>query len=107
LVELLHSKSITQGRIDIEDWLREGLPHYLSKNLCQTHDIHYKESAHDVYNELWERIHVKYGLRVLRKILYSDDIKITMELLKKIFNYDKNDILEIPYDRVKELLNEE
>ena len=104
LVELLHSKSITQGKPYIEDWLREGLPHYLSKLICEKQSIPYAPSAHDIYFRMWKEIHERHGIQVLKKILYVDEIRLTLEILKKIFTYDKDDILEISFQNVKEFL---
>lgn len=100
LTELLHAKSITQRKKYIEDWVREGLPHYLARLLCYKCNFEYKKTGYQIYFSFWEKIHKKYNLNVLKTILYTNDIKI----LKQILKYDKNDILEISFEKAKKLL---
>lgn len=97
LAELLHSKSITKGKIQIRKWLSEGLIHYLEKILCEMCNINYIESGHSDYFIIWEKIHKKYSLDVLKTIIFAEDIKITIEILKNIFQYEGADILEITF----------
>ena len=104
LTELIHAKSITQGKKYIEDQIKEGLPHYLAKLLCVKCSIPYKESAHRIYFQIWERIHKKFNLKVLVKILFTNNIAISIEILKNIFNNEKKDILEIPFEKAMKLL---
>ncbi len=99
LAELLHSKSITQGYKTIADWIKEGLPHYLEKILCQLCNITYTESEHKKYFIIWEQVHQKYNdLNVLYAIIFAENINITKSILKAIFNYNKEDILEITFE---------
>jgi len=105
LTELLHSKSITQYYKEIDEWIREGLPHYLAKLLCEKCKIQYIESSHSEYFDAWAFIYEKYGLSVLRNILFCSDIRITKGILKSIMNYDKDDILEISFQKAKELMD--
>ncbi len=104
LSELLHAKSITQGNKEIEDWIREGLPHYLAKMLCMKCGIFYSESRHQQYFSFWEILNEKYGLYTLSTILYAKDIRITRSFLKTILNYPDDNILEITFQKAKELI---
>ncbi|MHA1491256.1 MAG: hypothetical protein ACTSRI_16600 [Promethearchaeota archaeon] len=104
LSELLHAKSITQGNKEIEDWIREGLPHYLAKMLCIKCGISYSESRHQQYFSLWEKLNEKYELYTLSTIIYAKDIRITRSFLKTIMNYLHDDILEISFQKAKELV---
>ena len=103
LAELLHSKSITKGKSQIRKWLSEGLIHYLEKILCENCNINYIESGHSDYFIIWEKIHKKYNIEVLKSILFAEHLLITIELLKQIFRYKKNDILNIPFDEIKQM----
>lgn len=105
LAELLHSISIMQHHNEIEDWINEGLIHYLTKILCKKCKIQYIQSEHHKYFEIWKKIHQKYGLEVLLTLLKSQDIRITKRLLNYMFNYEKDDILEISFEKSKNLLN--
>lgn len=104
LAELLHSKSITQFHKDTENWIKEGLPHYLAKIICKKCKFQYKDSTHEQFYPLWEYIHEKYGFNVLKTILFPIDIKFTIRTLQWIFNYHKEDILKIPFEKAQELL---
>ena len=104
LSELLYAKSITQTHKEIKDWIREGLPHYLAKKLCLKCNIPYSESRHQQHFLLWEKINRKYDLYTLSSIIYAKDIRITIKFLKYIMNYQDDDILTIPYQKAKKLL---
>ncbi|TFG03088.1 MAG: hypothetical protein EU529_16530 [Promethearchaeota archaeon] len=104
LSELLHAKSITQGYKQIEDWIREGLPHYLAKILCSKCDISYSKSKHQQYFSLWEKLNEKYDLYTLSTIIYARDIRLTKSILKNIMNYPNDDILEISFQKAKEIV---
>lgn len=104
LAELLHSKSITQGKNWIRKWISEGLIHSLAKILCNKCDIMYIESGHSDYFVIWERIHERYNLEVLKTILFSQDLRISIEILKHIFRYEKDDILEITFKKAKTMI---
>lgn len=104
LAELLHSKSITKGNIQIRKWFSEGLIHFIEKILCELCDINYVESGHRDYFIIWEKIYNKYGLEVLKSIIFAEDIKITIGIMKHIFRYENNDILEIPLSKILLLL---
>ncbi|MGV9172706.1 MAG: hypothetical protein ACOC35_09065, partial [Promethearchaeia archaeon] len=93
LAELLHSKSITKGNASIRKWLSEGLVHYLEKILCKLCDIEYVESGHSDYFILREKVYDKYGLEVMKTIIFAEDIRITIRLLQHIFGYNDDDIL--------------
>ena len=103
LVELLHAKSVTQGHSYIKSWIREGLPHFLAKILSVKCEIHYEEKGYQIYFPLWYKIHKKFDLNILKTILFSENLKISVNILKSIFRYDKNYILELPYKKAKEL----
>ncbi len=105
LAEILHSKSITKGKISIRKWLSEGLIHYLEKVLCELCGIDYVESGHSDYFVIWEKIHKKFNLEVLKTIIFAEDIKITISILKHIFRSEDDDILEITFDEIKTLLD--
>lgn len=100
LTELLHSKSITQNHKEIQDWLKEGIPHYLAKYLCMKCKIPYSKSEHSEYFQFWEKIHEKYGLDTIKTILYAEDIRISISIMKTILNYSKNDILSLSFEEV-------
>ncbi len=104
LAELLHSKSVTKGKSTIRKWLSEGLIHYLEKILCELCGIEYIESGHKDYFDIWEKVHKKYNLEVLKTIIFAEDIRITRNLLVTIFKYTGDDILELPFDYIKELI---
>ena len=104
LAELLHSKSITKSKVWIRKWLSEGLIHYLAKILCKMCNINYIESGHSDYYITWEKIHKKYDLEVLKTIIFAEDIKITIGILKNIFKYEKDDILNLTFKEITELL---
>jgi len=105
LAELLHSKSITQGNNRIRKWISEGLIHYITKILCYKCELQYNESGHSDYFIVWEKIHQSYDLDILTTIAFSQDIKISMVLLKNIFRYKKDDIMEIQFEKAKSMLN--
>lgn len=105
LAELLHSQSITQGKSYIEEWISEGLPHYLTKIFCKNCSIKYIESGHQEYFPLWEKVHKKHDLIVLKTILFSEDIIITENLLKFIFEYEGKDMLQLSFKKAKDLLS--
>lgn len=105
LVELLHSKSITKGKNWIKKWLSEGLVHYLGKLLCEICNIEYVESGHSDYFVIWEKIHKEYNFEVLKTIIFAEDIKISVGLLKQIFRYNNDDILLLSFDEIVIILN--
>lgn len=86
------------------DWIKEGLPHYLARILCEKCKIPYSESRHQQFFPIWKIIHEKYNLSVLTTIIYAKNIRITKNMLKNILNYEKDDILEISYQKAKELI---
>jgi len=104
LVELLHAKSIIQNYKITEDWINEGLTHYIAKILCEKCKILYKESGHQKYFTIWEKIYQKYGLDLLKNIIFAEDIKITQKILKLLLNYKRNDVLELSFEKAKALL---
>jgi len=104
IAELLHAKSITQGHHFIKAWIREGLPHYLAKIISQKCNITYNESGYKIYFPIWELLLNKYNINVLKTIFFSDDLKVSIRILKSIFNYNKDDILELSYKRALEIL---
>jgi len=104
LVELLHSKSITQGNSYIKPWISEGLPHFLAKVLCNKCNIDYSDSGHQIYFSIWAQLYNLHGITKLRDILYVDDINVSIGKLKQIFRYNYNDILEISFEKAKDLL---
>ncbi|HUX99977.1 MAG TPA: hypothetical protein VMV49_10525 [Candidatus Deferrimicrobium sp.] len=104
LTELIHSKSITQFYQVTEKWIKEGLPHYIAKVICKKCKFSYRDSTHKEFFPLWEFIHKKHGFDVLITILYPIDIKFTKKTLKLIFNYNKEDILEITFEKAQDLL---
>ncbi len=109
LVELLHSKSITQYYNETEDWITEGIPHFIATVICEKCKIsRFKETNHiksiwDKYFDVWIKLYKIYGLNFLKTIIYSKDIKITKALLKNAFSYPNEDILTISYKKAKEL----
>ena len=104
LTELLHSKSITQGHREIESWLSEGLPHYLSYLLCKECNIEYKKSAFIIYFPIWKFLHKKHGFNLISRILYTKDLNLTKSILKSVLLYAKDDILTLSAKSVKNLL---
>ena len=105
LAELLHSKSITKGKQTISKWLSEGLIHYLGKVLCELCGINYIDSGHRDYFIIWEKIHKKFNLEVLRTIIFSEDIIITIRILKHIFKYEGENVLELTFDEILKYLD--
>ncbi len=104
LAELLHSQSITKGKIQIRKWFSEGLIHYLEKILCDLCNLDYVESGHCDYFIIWEKIHYKYSLEVLITIIFAEDIKISIGIMKNIFHYEKDNILELSLSKILTLL---
>lgn len=104
LTELLHSKSITQGHSEIESWLSEGLPHYLSYLLCKEYNIEYKTSAFIIYFPIWKYLHKKYGFNLISRIIYTKDLNLTISILKNILQYYNNDILTLSTESIMEHL---
>ena len=104
LAELLHSKSFTQDKSWIRKWISEGLTHYLTKILCNECDIKYIESGHRDYFVIWEKIHEKYDLEVLKTILFAQNMKISVQILKHIFRYEKDDILQMTFENARSRL---
>jgi len=104
LAELLHSKSITKRNTQIRKWFSEGLIHYLEKILCELCDIRYIESGHRDYFVIWEKIYNKYSLDVLKTIIFAEDLKISIGIMKHIFHYEKDDILKISLSKILTLL---
>ena len=93
LIELIHSKSITQGHSEIESWISEGLPHYLSFLLCKECEIEYRQSAFSIYFPIWKSIHKKYGFKLISRLIFTKELNLCVSILKNIFQYDKDDIL--------------
>ena len=104
IAELLHAKSITQGHHFIKAWIREGLPHYLAKIVCQECNITYNESGYKIYFPLWEFLLNKYNFDALKTIIYTDNLKVSIKILRYMFNYDKDDILELSYKEAMDLI---
>ena len=88
----------------IRKWISEGLTHYLEKQLCNKCEIKYVESGHRDYFVIWEKIHKKYDLEVLKTMLFAQDIKISTEILKHVFRYEKDDILQMTFEDAKSRL---
>lgn len=100
LTELLHSKSMTQGHSEIESWLCEGLPHYLSYLLCKECSIEYKPSAFMIYFPIWKFLHKKYGFNLISRIIYTKDLNLSISILKNILQYDNDDILTLSVESI-------
>lgn len=107
LAELIHSKSITRSKKYIEDWIREGIPHYLAKVLCEICKVEYSGSGHEEFFVIWERIHhIKGSIEELLKINFAPYIQMTRARLEILFRYEENiDILTIPFKKAKTLVN--
>jgi len=105
LTELIHSKSITQNFKEIEDWIKEGIPHYIAKILSEKCKIPYIKSEREKFFVIWDDIYKRYNLELLKTLIYPEDIQITKKLLKQLLNYNKDDILTISFERAKHLLN--
>ena len=106
LSELIHSKSITQYYKDIENWMCEGLPHFIARILSIKCNIPWSPSEWEKFFNFWNEIYQKYNLRTLKRLIYSQDIQITKKLMKIILNYKKDDILTLPFDIVKNYLDD-
>lgn len=107
VVELLHSKSITQGHSYIKSWIREGLAHFLAEIICKKCNIEYSDSGYKHYYPLWQQIYERYGINVLKTILYAENLKISVDILKSGLNYHKEDVLELPFNKALKLLKEQ
>jgi len=109
LAELIHSKSITQYHQEIEPWIHEGLPHFLAKVLSEKCQISCKniKSEWEKFFVIWELIYIKnnYNFKILKDIIFTQHIKITKILLKRIFQYGKNDILTLPFEKAIEMID--
>lgn len=107
LAELIHSKSITRSKRYVEDWIREGIPHYIAKVLCEICEIEYSGSAHEEFFVIWERVHrIKGSIEDLLKINFAPYIKISRARLEILFRYEESvDILTIPFKKAKTLVN--
>lgn len=112
LVELLHSRAIFQGKKYVQDWISEGIPHFLAKKLCDICDeIKYTVSENEKsFILFWEKIHhiyEKYGLDIFITILYPSNsrIELSILLLKGIFNYTRDDILTIEFEEAQKKLS--
>jgi len=107
LAELIHSKSITRSKRYVEDWVREGIPHYLAKVLCEICGIEYSGSAHEEFFVIWERVHrIKGSIEDLLKINFAPYIQMARARLKILFRFeDSVDILTIPFKKAKTLVN--
>ncbi len=105
LTELLHAKSIFQHHKSTEDWIKEGLIHLVAKILCEKCNIEYIPSGHSHFFVIWEHIYREHDLNLLRNIIFAEDIRITKSFLKNLFNYHKDNILEISFEEAKNLLN--
>lgn len=104
LTELLHSKSITQGHSEIESWLCEGLPHYLSYLLCKECGIEYKPSAFTIYFPIWKFLHKKHGFNLISRLIYTKDLNLSISILKNILQYDNDDILTLSAESIEKHL---
>lgn len=107
IAELLHSKSITQGHSQIKAWIREGLAHFLAEIICKKCNIEYFDSSYKYYYPLWQQVYERYGLNVLKTILYSENLKISIDILKSCLNYKNDDILELPFNKALKLLKKQ
>ena len=105
LSELLHSKSIIQQDNYAKEWIKEGLPHYIAKLLCEMCGIRYIKSEHSKYFQFWERIYRKTGLNFLRNILFAQRIEIAKALLKSFLGYEREDIFELSFEDARDLLS--
>jgi len=106
LVELLHSKSITQGNNNIQLWIREGLPHFLAKVLCRRCNFVSQSSGYVEYVQFWENIAKRHGFEFLKSILYEGTLQDLKNTLSLLFNYDEeSNILEVPFQKISKELS--
>ncbi|MFO8018236.1 MAG: hypothetical protein R6U96_06340, partial [Promethearchaeia archaeon] len=56
------------------------------------------------YFILWEKVYDKYGLEVMKTIIFAEDIRITIRLLQHIFGYNDDDILELKFEDILKYL---
>lgn len=109
LVELLHSQTIFKGKKYVEDWIKEGIPHYLAKEISSICGLEYQVSLSEKdFLLFWKKIHrmlEKKDFDIFTTILYTTRIEISIKTLKEIFNYPKDDILELDFEEVKKHLS--
>ena len=105
LVELLHSRAIFQGKKYVQDWINEGIPHYLAYELCRICGIDYQVSLSEKDHLIfWNRIHKRYyqyGLPLFELILYPITIDQSIEMLSRILRYSKYNILELEFEEAQ------
>ena len=106
LAELLHSKSVIQEDESANDWINEGLPHYLAKLLSEKCGIRYEEGGHGIYFPFWERIYREKGFDFLRNILFAPYIELAKTLLKKFLEHEDGNIFELSWEEVQNILRD-
>lgn len=109
MVELLHSRAIFQGKKYIQDWITEGIPHYLAYELCKICGMEYQVSLSEkdylIFRSKIHRMHYQYGLSLFESILYPVAIDYSNEILRKILRYSKYYILELEFGEAQKQLS--
>jgi len=109
MVELLHSRAVFQGKKYIQDWIKEGVPHYLAYMLCRICGFEYQLSLSEInYFNFWHKIyrtHYEQGLSLLESILYPTIFYQSIITMKNVLHYPKDDVLELEFEEAQRQLN--